>query len=66
MLPGSPLLYNNTVPRLAQEHGFDAVNLDVEYALTHGPEKVVDLMARHGLQPAAFRFPVKLTDKADS
>ena len=65
MLPGSHLLYNNTVPRLAQEHGFDAVNLDVEYALTHGPEKVVDLMARHGLQPAAFRFPVKLTDEAD-
>ena len=51
--------------RLAEEHGFDAVNLDVDYALAHGPDKVLELMDKHGLQPAAFRFPIKLTDEAD-
>ena len=51
--------------RLAQEYGFDAVNLDVDYVVAHGPEKVKDLLKVHGLQPAAFRFPIKLTDEAD-
>ena len=41
------------------------MNLDVDFAIAHGPEKVVDILKEHDLKPAAFRFPVKLTDEAD-
>ena len=41
------------------------MNLDVDYAFAHGPAKVVELLEKHHLKPAAFRFPVKLTDEAD-
>ena len=50
---------------LAAAHGFDATNLHVDYLLEHGPQAVVALLEKHGLQPGAARFPIKLTDEAD-
>jgi sugar phosphate isomerase/epimerase len=49
---------------LAAKHGFDATNLHIEYLRAHGPDAVKALLAKHGLQPGATRFPVKLTDEA--
>ena len=50
---------------LAAAHGFDATNLHVDFLLEHGPQAVVALLEKHGLQPGAARFPIKLTDEAD-
>ena len=50
---------------LAAKHGFAATNLHVEYLHAHGPEAVRNLLSRHGLQPGAARFPIKLTDDAN-
>ena len=43
----------------------DATNLHVDFLLEHGPQAVVALLEKHGLQPGAARFPIKLTDEAD-
>merc|ERR1719347_1559597 len=51
--------------RLAAEHGYDAVNLDVDYCLKEGPQAVKNVMREAGVQPGAFRFPVRITDEAD-
>lgn len=49
---------------LAKAHGFDATNLHAEYLHSHGPAAVQEMLEKHGLQPGAVRFPVKLTDEA--
>ena len=50
---------------MAAKYGFDAVNLDVDFALKEGPEAVRQLLHENNLKPAAFRFPVKITDEAE-
>ena len=50
---------------VAQAAGYDAVNLDVDFALEHGPQAVTALLEEHDLTAAAFRFPVKITDEGD-
>jgi len=50
---------------LAEQHGFDAVNLDVDFLKQFGPEAVKDVLKSHNLRPGAYRFPVRLTDESD-
>lgn len=54
-----------TACRLASEHGYDAVNLDVDFCMKEGPSVVRKLLTDNGVRPGAFRFPVRITDEAD-
>ena len=49
---------------LAKKHGFNATNLHADFLRSKGPEAVREVLAAHGLQPGAMRFPVKLTYEA--
>jgi len=48
---------------LASAHGFDAVNLDMDYLRANGPRAVKECLEKYGLEPGCYRFPVQLTDE---
>jgi len=50
---------------MAEKHGYDAVHLDVDFLLEHGPEAVRGLLQQHGLEPGGWRFPCHLHDLSD-
>mmetsp|Transcript_22060 Transcript_22060/g.56651 ORF Transcript_22060/g.56651 Transcript_22060/m.56651 type:complete len:368 (+) Transcript_22060:154-1257(+) len=50
---------------MAEKHGYDAVHLDVDFLLEHGPGRVRELLDAHGLEPGGWRFPCHLHDLSD-
>lgn len=43
---------------LAARHGFEGLAIDTGFLLTHGPEAVRELLAKHNLRPGSFGLPV--------